>query len=75
MLPLECDPYAERMQRILDQTALRNEIGAVGKKLADPSLAINGRLVLLRRQAELGDLRDARAKLARRATERRSHTP
>ena len=63
------------MQRTLDQTALRNEIGAVGKQLADPGLSNKGRLVLLRRQAELGDLRDALAKQARRVTERRSHTP
>ena len=59
------------MPRILDQTALRNEIEAVGSKLADPSLAKEKRLDLLRRQAQLGDLLEALATRARRAAERR----
>ena len=63
------------MQRILDQTTLRDEIEAVGSKLANRGLSMDKRLVLLRRQAQLGDLRDSIAKRARRATERRVGTP
>ena len=63
------------MQRILDQTTLRDEIEAVGSKLADRGLSMDKRLALLRRQAQLGDLRDSIAKRARRATERRVGTP
>jgi hypothetical protein len=63
------------MQRVLDQTNLSKQINAVADKLADRSLSTPKRLVLLRRQAQLGDLRDAIAKRARRATERRIGTP
>jgi hypothetical protein len=63
------------MQRILDQTTLSKQIEAVADKLADRSLSMPKRLVLLRRQAQLGDLREAIAKRARRATERRVGLP
>jgi hypothetical protein len=59
------------MQRILDKTTLVKQIEAVADRLADRGLTKEKRLVLLRRQAQLGDLRDAIAKRARRADERR----
>jgi hypothetical protein len=63
------------MAQILDQTNLAKQLDAVADKLADRRLSTPKRLVLLRRQAQLGDLRDAIAKRARRATERRMGTP
>jgi hypothetical protein len=63
------------MPLILDQTNLRQQIETVADELADRSLSKEQRLVLLRRQAHLGDLRDALAQRARRATERRLGTP
>lgn len=63
------------MPPILDQTTLAKQIGAVADKLADRRLSKEKRLVLLRRQAQLGDLRDAIAKRAARASERRVGTP
>jgi hypothetical protein len=63
------------MERVLDQTMLGKQIEVVAAKLADRGLTMEKRLVLLRRQAELGDLRDALAKRARRVNERRVGTP
>jgi hypothetical protein len=55
------------MQRPLDQSALVRELKDVAEKLADRSSTGPERLVLLRRQADLGDLRDTIALKARRA--------
>lgn len=46
---------------------LTAEIERVDKALADRKVGAKGRLELLRRQASLGDLRDAIAQRARRA--------
>ena len=43
------------------RTAVLKELAAVGDKLAARALTNPQRLALLRRQAELGDLRDALA--------------
>jgi hypothetical protein len=51
----------------LDQAALRKELDGVADQLADRSITGPKRLVVLRRQAQLGDLRDALAQRARRA--------
>jgi hypothetical protein len=48
------------------RTAVLKELAGVGDKLAAPRLTKVQRLALLRRQAELGDLRDALADRARR---------
>ena len=48
------------------RTAVLKELAGVGDKLAARSLTKSQRLVLLRRQAELGDLRDALAERERR---------
>jgi hypothetical protein len=48
------------------RTAVLKELAGVGDKLADQALTKEQRLALLRRQAELGDLRDALAERARR---------
>jgi hypothetical protein len=55
------------MGRVLDKTDVLKEMDAVGDKLADGALTGQERLALLRRQAQLGDLRDALAQRARRA--------
>ena len=55
------------MQRVLDKAEVLKELAAVGDKLADGEVTGEKRLVLLRRQAQLGDLRDALAERARRA--------
>jgi hypothetical protein len=49
------------------RTAVLKELAATGDKLARTALPKEQRLALLRRQAELGDLRDALAERARRA--------
>jgi hypothetical protein len=63
------------MRRPLDQSDLIKQMEGVADKLADRGLTKPKRLELLRRQAQLGDLRDAIAKRARRSTERRMGTP
>jgi hypothetical protein len=55
------------MPRPLDQSALVKEMSSIAAKLADRGLTGEARLALLRRQAELGDLRDAIALRARRS--------
>jgi len=55
------------MPRVLDKTDVLKEFAAVGDKLATRGLTGEKRLALLRRQAQLGDLRDALAQRARRA--------
>jgi hypothetical protein len=54
------------MQLTLTRQAVLKELAGVGDKLAARGLTTPQRLVLLRRQAELGDLRDALAERARR---------
>jgi hypothetical protein len=58
------------MRRPLDQTRLLKELGVVADKLSGSTLTREQRMVLLQRQAELGDLRDAIAMRARRAAAR-----
>jgi hypothetical protein len=55
------------MQRTLDQTELVEELADVARKLDSGTLTGEERLALLRRQAQLGDLRDAIAERKRRA--------
>jgi cell division protein FtsB len=54
------------MGRSLTRNAVLKELGVVGDKLAARALTKEKRLALLRRQADLGDLRDALAERARR---------
>jgi cell division protein FtsB len=55
------------MARPLNQSAVIKELDRVADKLAAKGLATEKRMALLRRQAQLGDLRDAIAQRARRA--------
>jgi hypothetical protein len=55
------------MRRPLDQSRVLKELAGVADKLAEAGLTREKRLALLRRQAQLGDLRDAIAERARRA--------
>lgn len=56
------------MSRLLKQSAvIIKELDRVGDKLAAKGLTRDKRMDLLRRQAQLGDLRDAIAQRARRA--------
>jgi hypothetical protein len=55
------------MDTALTRTAIIEALAKVGDKLAEPALTQQQRLVLLRRQADLGDLRDAFDERARRA--------
>jgi hypothetical protein len=48
------------------RTAILKELTGVGDKLAAPTLTPEQRLILLRRQADLGDLRDALDERTRR---------
>jgi hypothetical protein len=50
----------------LTRAAVLKELAAASDKLAAPALPKDKRLALLRRQAELGDLRDALADRERR---------
>jgi len=50
----------------LTRAAVLKELAVAGDKLAAPALPKEKRLALLRRQAELGDLRDALAERERR---------
>jgi hypothetical protein len=56
------------MSLSLTRNAVLKELAGVGDKLAAKKLTQQQRLALLRRQAELGDLRDALAERARRAS-------
>ena len=49
------------------RTAILKELAQVGDKLAEPSLTQNQRMILLRRQASLVDLREALSERMRRA--------
>ena len=49
------------------RNAVLKELAGVGDKLAAKKLTQQQRLALLRRQAELGDMRDALADRARRS--------
>lgn len=55
------------MRPALDQSQVLKELAGVADKLAEEGLTREKRLALLRRQARLGDLRDAIAERARRA--------
>jgi hypothetical protein len=55
------------MASTLDRSHLLKELASVQDELANPQLTGQQRLALLRRQAALGDLRDAIAERARRA--------
>ena len=55
------------MRRTLDRSDLLKELENVADKLATHAVTGEQRLALLRRQAQLGDLRDALAERARRA--------
>jgi hypothetical protein len=50
------------------RTQILHQLDAVAKRLESPKLNGPQRMTLLRRQAELGDLRDALAERSRRAT-------
>ncbi|WP_187368898.1 hypothetical protein [Baekduia soli] len=54
------------MRRTLDRSTVLKELDGVADKLAGSKLTSPQRLDLLRRQAQLGDLRDALADRARR---------
>jgi hypothetical protein len=54
------------MRRSLDQSDLLNELSALADEIASGKATGEKRLALLRRQAQLGDLRDAIAERARR---------
>ena len=58
--------YSGSMSLSVTRTAVLKELAGVGDKLAARSLTQPQRLALLRRQAELGDLRDALAENERR---------
>lgn len=55
------------MRRVLDRATMHQELEAVAAKLDTPGITREERLALLRRQAQLGDLRDALAQRERRA--------
>ncbi len=57
------------MRQTISAAVVREELDAVADKLAADRITPEQRLVLLRRQADLGDLRDAIADRARRREE------
>jgi hypothetical protein len=57
------------MQRIFDRAAVMQEMAAVTAKLDSSGISREERLALLRRQAQLGDLRDAVAQRERRSAQ------
>ena len=57
--------YSGFMSLSVTRTAVLKELAGVGDKLAARTLTQPQRLALLRRQAELGDLRDALAEGAK----------
>ena len=62
-------------RRPLDSSALVKELEGVAAKLGDGSFTGQARLALLRRQAELGDVRDAIDDRARRRPAPPTHSP
>jgi hypothetical protein len=60
--------YIGCMRLSLTHAVVLKELAGVSDKLAGKGLTAPQRLALLRRQAELGDLRDAMAERARRAS-------
>ena len=62
------EDYIGCMTLSLTHAVVLKELAGVGDKLAEKRLTPPQRLALLRRQAELGDLRDALAERARRAS-------
>lgn len=61
--------YPGGMQKSLSQTQLVKELAGVSEKLDSPRLTGEKRMALLRRQAQLGDLRDMLEERARRASQ------
>jgi hypothetical protein len=59
--------YRRCMDISLTRTAILKELAQVGDKLAEPSLTQKQRMILLRRQASLVDLREALSERLRRA--------
>ncbi len=59
--------YPGHMQKPLDTSRLLKELEVVGEKLSSHKLTREKRMELLRRQADLGDLREAIALRARRS--------
>src|SRR3954447_13373323 len=59
--------YPEGMKPSLTQSQLVKELAGTAAKLDSPKLTGEKRMALLRRQAQLGDLRDMMAERARRA--------
>jgi hypothetical protein len=57
------------MRRVLNKADVLKDLEGVADKLADGRVSGEKRLALLRRQAQLGDLRDAIAERARRAAQ------
>lgn len=62
------------MQRVLDKTDVLKELADVADKLGTAGVAVEKRLALLRRQAQLGDDRDAIAQHERRARSQRARS-
>jgi hypothetical protein len=60
--------YLRCMDITVTRTAILKELALVGDKLAEPALTQKQRMVLLRRQASLVDLREALAQRLRRAS-------
>jgi hypothetical protein len=59
--------YPGVMKPSLTQSQLVKELAGTAAKLDSPKLTGEKRMALLRRQAQLGDLRDMMAERARRA--------
>ena len=55
------------MDITVTRTAILKELALVGDKLAEPALTQKQRMILLRRQASLVDLREALSERMRRA--------
>jgi hypothetical protein len=55
------------MRPVRDQSKVLKELAGVAERLASPKLSTEKRLALLRKQAELGDVRDEALHKARRA--------
>ena len=56
------------MQRVLDKAGVLDQLAIVANKLGTREVSGEERLALLRRQAQLGDLRDAMSQRERRAS-------
>jgi len=59
--------YLRCMDITVTRTAILKELDQVGDKLAEPTLTQKQRMILLRRQASLVDLREALSERMRRA--------